>query len=71
MRFPRLRDWYSFLVQEGYLWESYRLLQVILPLMGDSEGRYIPYGGFEEFFHLPNLSDAKKYFSGDGGTLPV
>lgn len=63
---PRLGDWYSFLVQEGYMWESHRLLQVILPLMGDCEGRYIPDGVFEDFFHLPNVSDAKKYFSGDG-----
>ncbi|GLI81246.1 hypothetical protein PoHVEF18_009619 [Penicillium ochrochloron] len=34
--------------------------------MGDCEGRYIPDRVFEEFFHLTNVSDAKKYFSGDG-----
>ncbi|KAJ5890364.1 uncharacterized protein N7473_006592 [Penicillium subrubescens] len=39
---------------------------VILPLMGDCEGRYIPDGVFEGFFHLPNVGDAKSYFSGDG-----
>ncbi|KAF3385526.1 hypothetical protein F1880_001749 [Penicillium rolfsii] len=64
---PYLADWYSFLVNEGYLWESHRLLQVLLPLMGDCEGRYYLWGGvFQDYFHLPLVTDAMQYFSGDG-----
>ncbi|KAJ5388981.1 uncharacterized protein N7496_000049 [Penicillium cataractarum] len=63
--FPRLGDWYSLLVQEGYMWESHRLLRVVLPLIGDSTCHFLPDKLFEKFFHLKDVAEAKGLFLRD------
>lgn len=47
------------------MWESNRLLQILLPLMGDPEGRFLSDSTFEDFFNLANIADAKGFFSQD------
>ncbi|KAJ6184884.1 hypothetical protein N7519_006185 [Penicillium mononematosum] len=43
---PRIGNWYRFLVQEGFLWESHRLLRIMVQLLGDSDGQYTASAGF-------------------------
>ncbi|KAJ5647179.1 hypothetical protein N7490_003551 [Penicillium lividum] len=62
--FPQLGPWYRFLVEEGYLWESHRLLKSILSLTADSFGYYRLDGSFEWLFELENLQDAVDKFCG-------
>ncbi|KAJ5759708.1 hypothetical protein N7520_006864 [Penicillium odoratum] len=61
---PQLGPWYRFLVEEGYLWESHRLLKSILSLTADNFGYYRLDGSFEWLFELENLQDAVDKFCG-------
>ncbi|KAL4889457.1 hypothetical protein BDV59DRAFT_210367 [Aspergillus ambiguus] len=59
---PQFGDWYRFLVQEGHLWESHRILRSMLPLFGCSNGHYIADGAFEEFFQINEITKAGDVF---------
>lgn len=65
-KFPHPGTWYDFLIQEGYFWESSRLLRSMLSLPGDANGCYHLDGSFEKVFGLRNLKESvKKFITGD------
>ncbi|KAJ5971446.1 uncharacterized protein N7479_001364 [Penicillium vulpinum] len=67
-KYPRLGEWYRFLVREGFLWESHRILRAILPLLGDELcGQYTADGTLEDFADLDELSRAPDIFVGQEG----
>lgn len=65
-KFPHPGTWYDFLIQEGYFWESSRLLRSMLSLPGDANGCYHLDGSFEKVFGLRTLKESvKKFITGD------
>ncbi|GIJ90931.1 hypothetical protein Asppvi_009896 [Aspergillus pseudoviridinutans] len=60
--YPRIGDWYRLLVQEGFWWESHRVLRFMLPLLGDAHGKYTANGNFEDFAQIDDLLQATAVF---------
>ncbi|GIJ84825.1 hypothetical protein Asppvi_003676 [Aspergillus pseudoviridinutans] len=67
--YPPLGDWYRFVVQNGFYWDSHRLLRSILPFFADEEGHYLDNGHFEHFAQLDTLSGVRDMFSGAQASL--
>lgn len=69
-KYPRLGEWYRFLVKEGFLWESHRILRAILPLLGDELcGQYTADGTLDDFANLDELSRTPDVSIGQEGIL--
>jgi len=69
-KFPHPGSWYGFLIQEGYFWESSRLLRSIITILGDGNGCYQFDGSFERVFGLRSLQESvKKFITGDDEVL--
>ncbi|PYI09514.1 hypothetical protein BO78DRAFT_384385 [Aspergillus sclerotiicarbonarius CBS 121057] len=60
----RISDWHCALVEEGFFWESHRLLRAVLPICGDADGLYTPRGWFEAFAQIDTISEAVDIFLG-------
>ncbi|KAI9933783.1 hypothetical protein MW887_004855 [Aspergillus wentii] len=61
--YPQLGEWYRLLAEDGFFWDSHRLLCCVLPLLGDAQGRYKPDGSFEDFFSLDEIDTAPDVLS--------